>query len=241
MSRKVIEDPRGLAAWATDPITRALARLTVLVTEAPWTMSADELTQARAAGLGDGAILQAIALAAMFGHLNRIADAIGIELDYDVALEPSHAEPATRLYPIPAQAEWPDPDGTGPLELASRPQAREALAAWRNHALDREAPLPRGARAVIAREVAALLGDAATVRALDNAGSVGPLDEPLREFAAVVTLAPWRLGDATLVPLRAAGLADDTSLFDAIATATACTTFSRLATALAALRRQPPV
>ena len=46
---------------------------------------------------------------------------------------------------------------------------------------------------------------------------------------------PWRLGADTLTALRTAGLADDAAVFDAVATATACTTFSRLTVALAAL------
>lgn len=213
---------------------RTLVHLTCFTTTAPWKLGAADLARARAVGLPDETTLQVVLLSAYFGHLNRVADAVGIELDYPTDLTPPHAEPTTPPYRRPAPPEWPDADARPALELACRSGAAESLAAWRAHALLREAPLARDQRAVIAYAVAERLGDAATVRELAAPPS-SPLAAALVEAADEVTLAPWRLGAATIARLRAAGLTDDVAVFDALATAAACTTFSRIQVALAAL------
>lgn len=227
-------DPRAVATRAADPVIRTLASLARAVTEAPWTLSPADLRQAHAAGLPDAMILQVVLLSAYFGHLNRVADAVGIELDYAVQIPAPPAEPATPRYLRPAIADWPDPDGRPALSIALREGASEPLWAWRDHALMRDAPLDRRQRALIAYAVAECLGDAATVRA-QAVTPQSPQEQALVATAQEVTLAPFSLGAGTIAPLRAAGLADDAAIFDAIATAAACTTFSRIAVALAAL------
>lgn len=226
-------DARAVATRAAEPMTRAIAGLAAAVTEAPWALSPEDRARAHAAGLDDERVVHVVALASYFGHLNRVADAVGIELDYEVRLTPPHAEPATPPYLRPARDAWPAIGASSALSLAAiRPAAAELLAAWRSHALDRTTDaLPPTRRAVIASAVAAALGDA-------SIAPVAPgdaLDAALVALADEVTLAPWRLGADTLTALRTAGLSDDAAVFDAVATATACTTFSRLTVALAAL------
>lgn len=218
---------------------RELARLVVALTQAPWSLRPTDLTRARGTGLSDEQILHVVLLSALFGHLNRMADAVGVELDYPGPIRPPHAEPATPPYLRPPHdhAAWPDPDAPRALEVSLRPGAVEALAAWRAHALLRDAPLSRPQRALIAHAVAERLGDAATVRALQPLPSVGPLEEALIAAADTVTLAPWRLGSKTVESLRAAGLVEDEAVFDVLATAAGCTAFSRIRVALAALGR----
>jgi hypothetical protein len=234
----VIADPRALARSSPDPLTRVLGHLACTVTEAPWALGPADLVQARAVGLPDEAILQVVLLSSMFGHLNRIADAVGIELDYRVVNRPPAAAPETPPYArppqLPEQNAWPH--ARRALELAMRPAAAEALAAWQQHALQRDAPLDRRQRALIQRAVAERLGDttAAGAAALD-APLASVLDEELVRTADEVTLAPWRLGAGTVARLRSAGLSDDAAVFDALATASSCTVFSRIPVALAAL------
>jgi len=237
LARAVIADPRALADRATDPKNRALVRLVTRVTEMPWALGKRDHQLAKEAGLDDASVLHAVVLSSYFGHLNRIADAVGIDLDYEVAIPPVHAEPATPPYLVPERELWPDPDLPRTLELSLRPGASEALAAWRKHALEREAPLSVRQRSVIARAVAERLGDAAGVQKFSEATPKEELENALVELAHVVTLAPWRLGAETITALRKAGLDGDVAIFDAIAVATACTTFSRITVALAALAR----
>jgi alkylhydroperoxidase family enzyme len=196
-------------------------------------MSGVDLRRASTAGVDDAAVLHTILQASLFGHLNRIADAVGVDADYPDAYGSPHVVPATPPYLVPTAAEVPDPAAPRPIELASRSGASELLAAWMGHALERDAPLTRHQRAVIAFAVATRLGDATV--ALTPPESA--LEHALIELADVVTLAPWRLAPAAYEAVRAAGLADDVAVFDAVATASACTVASRIAVALAALAR----
>lgn len=205
-----------------------IAALARLVTEAPWTLRRDDLTRARAAGLDEASVLHVIVLSAFFGYLNRVADAVGIELDYEVAgMPPPPADATTPPLPRPESEERPDLGAARPLELAMRPGAAELFAGWRAHVMERDAPLSREERAAIAAVVADATGDTATLL---------PLPPALRDYADLVARAPWRLGAEALAPLRALGL-DDAALFDVIQVAAHQSFASRLAVALAALAR----
>ncbi len=224
-------DPRAVADRHPIARIRALARLAIDVTERPWALTAADLARARGAGLTDAAVLHTVLQSSLFGHLNRMADAVGVAADYPDSFGAPHAEPATPPY-LPAGS-VPDPGTSRPIDLAAHPSAPSLLSAWRAHALDRDAPLTRRHRTVVAATVAAALGDA-TVGAV---AAAGPLEQALADLATIVTLAPWRLGPAAFAPLRAAGLADDEAVFDAIATASSCTVFSRMAVVLSAFAR----
>jgi alkylhydroperoxidase family enzyme len=231
----VIADPRTVGTSATDRVLVGLARL---VTEAPWTLGQGDLARAHDAGLDDDAILHVIVLSAFFGYLNRIADAVGIELDYDVAHRPPAAVADTPPLGRPERSAWPDPDAPRPLELARRPLTAEAVADCHGYLHERARPLAVRQRQLIARAVAERLGDAATVRALAHVEAAqSELDRALEAFADVMTLAPWRLGASSLDALRAASLTDDAAIFDAVSVAAFSTTASRVTVALAALAR----
>jgi alkylhydroperoxidase family enzyme len=222
----VIADPRAVAARWPDPRRRMLAEIAALVTEAPWLLTPDHRGRAHAAGLGDDELLHAIALSAFFGHLNRIADAVAVALDYEVAQQPPHAEPATP--PLP-RAPAPAPRRGAPaLAIEARPATAAALAAWRDYLLARR-PVNR----VIAAWVAELVGDDTIA-----GGSPAPPSEPelraLRALVEQVTLAPWQLSTDRFAALRAQGY-DDTAVFDACAAASSFGAFCRLRVALVAI------
>jgi alkylhydroperoxidase family enzyme len=224
----VIDDPRGAPR---DPRTRAISGLAQLVTEAPWTLSRADFDRARDAGLDDATVLHVIALSSFFGYLNRVADAVGIELDYDVAVRPPPPDPETPPWPRPSREQWPDPFATRRITLAMRVGAVEALGGWLAHVMERKAPLSRAQRALIARAAAATVGDASVPA---GPPATTPVDRALVELTETIALAPWRLGAAALAPLRAAGL-DDLAIFDAISVAAFANFGSRLSVALAAL------
>lgn len=230
----MITDPRAVVQQAPDHETRALCHLTRVITEAPWTLGPQDLAQARTAGLRDEAILHVVLLSSFFGHLNRIADAVGIELDYRVQNRPPPADPKTPPYTRPAPSSFVDSRAPRVLDLSLRPGIAELFEAWQTYALHRDAPLDRRQRALIAHSVAQRLGDRDHTNATQFEAQ-SPLDEALILTADEITLAPWRLSAATIDRLRTAGLTEDPAIFDAIATATACTTFSRIRVALAAL------
>jgi len=224
-----VVDPHSLTRHE-DPQVRALIALAIAVTERPWSLTGADLARARAGGLDDSAVLHAILQTALFGHLNRIADAVGVEADYPDRFGAPHVEPATPPY-LPASD--PPPAGTGPIELGLRAGATELHDAWRTYALDRDTLLDRRRRGVIAAAVARVLGDLST----PTVDPADELDRALVELAEIVALAPWRLGSAAYARVRELGLADDAKVFDAVATASGCTVFSRIAVTLAAFAR----
>jgi alkylhydroperoxidase family enzyme len=219
----LIADPRAVAARWPAARPRLLAEIAAVVTEAPWALSRDHHHRAHAAGVSDDELLHAIALAAYFGHLNRIADAVAVPLDYEVQQLPPHAEPATpRLLPAPIPLR-----GTPALAIESRPATAAALTAWRDYLLARDP-----ANHQIAAWVARLLGDGDG----DGDGDPPPGDQARYRLVEQVSLAPWQLGDPSFAELRAAGY-DDTRLFDLCAAASSFGVFSRLRVALIALAR----
>jgi alkylhydroperoxidase family enzyme len=207
---------------------RALGELATTVTEAPWQLSRTHLSRAHSAGLSDADILHAIALSSYFGHLNRVADAVGVPLDYEVSLVVPAVDPSVpALEPAPAGR-----IGRPALDISSRPTTARALADWRTYAFHRDAPLTRRQRTFVARCVARWLGDGSISPPDDLTGN--PLDDALRALAETVTLAPWQLGPHSYAALRETGF-DDAAVFDVIATASAAGVFSRIEVALVSL------
>jgi alkylhydroperoxidase family enzyme len=193
-----------------------IAEIASVVTETPWALSSDHHARARDAGLADDDLLHVIALSSFFGHLNRLADAVAVPLDYAVRHLPSPAEPATPPFHRAPVARR----GPPALAIEARPATAAAFTAWRHYLVARDP-----ANLQIATWVAGLLGD----------GDPVPGAEPeLRRLVEQVTLAPWQLGDDSFAPLRAIGY-DDAALFDACAAASSFGVFSRTRVALAAL------
>ncbi len=224
----MIADPRTIAAACTEPRQRALVELATAVTTAPWTLSRAHHTRAREAGLTDDDVLHAIALSSYFGHLNRVADAVAVPLDYEVQLAAPAADPtAPALDPAPRPIA-----GKPAIELASRPATAAAIAEWRSYLYNRDAPLTRRQRTLIVRLVARWLGDAGISSPEDL--TANPLDDALRTLVEQVTLAPWQLSGASFAPLRAHGF-DDAALFDACVTASSAGVWVRVEVALVAL------
>ena len=219
---------------AAGPRGRAIAGLARLVTEAPWSLRREDLVRLRAAGIDDAEVLHVVALSSFFGYLNRVADAVGIELDYEVALAPPPPDASVAPLPRPERHECPDPDRARPLQLGQRPTTAALVDAWHVQVMERVAPLGRAHRRLVAAVVADATGDIAGLRATGEPAPSGELEHALAAYADLVARAPWRLGAAALAPLRAAGL-DDAALFDVIATASYQSFASRLEVALAAL------
>jgi hypothetical protein len=174
-------------------------------------------------------VLHAILQASLFGHLNRMADAVGVDCDYPDSFGAPRQEPATPHYRSAGASH--EPHETQPIDLALHAGAVERMGAWQRYVLERDAPLTRHQRQMIATAVATRLGDASMPAVAPDTA----LERALVDLADIVTLAPWRLGPAAFAPVRNAGLPADEDIFDAVATASSCTVFSRVRVALAAL------
>lgn len=232
LSRAVLQEPHAVATRWHEPRIRMLGELAMTVSLEPWSLRRGDLKRARSAGLSDDDLVHALALSSFFGHLNRIADATAVALDYEVQLPPVHPEPATPpLACAPRRVV-----GTAPLSLDHRPATATAMAAWRDYLLASD---PRHAE--LERFAAQLVGDGEPVTgAIDE--SPAPISTTVDEDAArrwlaeLVIRAPWRLGDEAFAPLRALGY-DDAALFAVCAAASSFGTMARIRVALAALGR----
>ena len=224
----MIDNARSLATDAPNPRMKMIAELTTIVTEAPWTLSRQKLGRAHSAGLSDEDVLHVVLLSSYFGHLNRIADATGVPLDYNVQLQVPPIDPACPPWPTAPELVA----GRPAIDISRRAASANALNDWRNYIFYRDAPLRRRQRTLIARWVATFLGDGGISPPTDL--TVNPLDDHLRVVAEVITLAPWKISDATFEPLRESGF-DDAAIFDVCATATSAGVFSRIEVALVAL------
>jgi len=213
------------------PTDAALLGLATSVTQHPWALERADHDRARAAGLGDGTILQAVILSAYFNYLNRVADAVDIEFDYESALPRPDRDPLRESVPRPSRESWPTAPAFG-LRLADRPGTAEAFDRWRAYVLEREAPLSRRDRAVLARAVAGSLCDGRTVEDLGDAAPRSAREEALAGYAEVLTATPWRLDEDQLHGLRGLGL-DDRGLLEVISVASFQNTASRLRLILA--------
>ncbi len=227
----MVIDPRAVANRHPDPLVSTLAHLAIVIAETPWALTGADLARARAAGLDDAGVLHAVLQASLFGHFNRIADAVGVDLDYPDSFGAPHVEPATPPYLWPTSV--PDLQAPAPIALASRPGAFELATAWEQYALHRDAALTPRQRTLVAAAVAARLGDASRPPIPPETD----LDRALVDLADLVTLAPWKLGPSAYVPIRQAGLSDDAAVFDAVATISSAGVFSRIKVTLVALAR----
>jgi len=224
---------RDVRAAPRDPRSRTISGLVQLVTQAPWTLSGEDRSRAHAAGLDDATILHVIMLSSFFGYLNRIADAVGIELDYEVAVRPPAADPST--------PPWPRADividtlAPRALRLEQRPGAMEAMEPWFARVLDRDEPLTRAQRRRVLDVAIATVGDGRAHR-VEVASTA--LEHELDELTETIALAPWRLGADALRGVREAGLTGDEAVFDAIQVAAFCNFEARMTVALAAISRE---
>lgn len=226
----------GKGELRASPRERALAGFAGLLTEAPWTVEAAELSRLRAAGLSEDGIEQAISIAAFFSYFTRVADGTGIAFDYESPLPRITVDPMRAALPRPAPDTWnPTVDGSAIPVFPRRAHAQPALERWRAYLIERDAPLSRRERGVLVRAAAAQLCDAGALTRYHDALPEDARQHALAAYATKLTLTPWAVGAADLATLREQGL-DDRAILDAITIVAHQNTISRMHHGLAALR-----
>ncbi len=190
------------------PRQRALAGLATLVTEVPWTVVGEDLARVRAAGVSEEGVVQAVTIAALFNHLTRVADATGVEPDYASPLPRLQIDTRREPVPRPERAKWPAPPASPRLPLSLRPVTQAALERWGAFMRMPTEALSARERAVLGRATAFHLCDEAGLAAWGDAQPGTEREATLAAFAETLTVAPWRLTEASLTPLRRLGLED---------------------------------
>lgn len=201
----------------------ALARFAAALTAAPWSITPDFGAQLAAQGLGVEAVQAAAGVVAMFNYLTRVADATGIEFDYQSPLPVFQPDRDREPVPRPDRAAWPV------VAIESRAGAMTpAWQHWRQYVFESDAPLTRRERGLLAAAAAEECCD--RVRA-DGLAGYAPHDEReflLRSFAGKLSRQPWRMDPADLQALRDAGYSEP-ALLHAIAVVGLQNAESRLA------------
>ena len=206
---------RDPSALALPPRGQALADLAALLTEAPWTVVADDLERLRTAGVSDEGVVQAVTIAAIFNHLTRVADGTGVEPDYASTLPRLQVDVNREPVPRPEPHAWPSLSRAGRLPLSLRPQTAQALAVWQAYARSPSEALSMRDRSVVGSAVAHRLCDAGGAAAWGDAPATSSRESALAAYAETLTMTPWRVSAGDLVPLRREGL-DGRGLLDVI-------------------------
>ena len=75
---------------------RALCDFAVKLTVEPWEMTRADCDALRDAGFSDAAIVDAVEVVGYFNYINRVADALGVDLEPEMAPAPAHPKPHYR-------------------------------------------------------------------------------------------------------------------------------------------------
>ena len=205
----------------------ALARFAAALTDAPWSINPELGAQLAAQGLGVEAVQAATGVVAMFNYLTRVADATGIEFDYQSPLPVFQPDRDREPVPRPDREAWPVV-ATDSRAAPAVPAMTEAWQHWHEYVFDSDTPLTRRERRLLAAAAAQECCD--RVRA-DELADYTPQDDReflLRSFAGKLSRQPWRMCPSDLQVLRDAGYSEP-ALLHAIAVVSLQNAESRLA------------
>jgi len=117
------------------PRARALARMAVTLTAEPWALTAEAVRDAAQQGLDEQQIEAAVCVISMFNYFTRVADATGIEFDYQTPLPAFEPDLRQVTAPRPDRSASAGPLA-GPRRRPGHPQLRAAWDTWRTYELE---------------------------------------------------------------------------------------------------------
>lgn len=208
------------------PRGAALAGLAVELTLRPWSTDPRLVDKLAEQGFGEDAVEAATTVVAVFNYLTRVADATGIEFDYNTplpAFEPDHdRQPAVR----PDRESWPM-ISREQRTFTRLPGLSAAWQQWHDYVFESDEPLGHRERQLLARVAAEESCDRWRVADLDGYEPENATDELLVTFGRRLARQPWRMGPGDLDRLREAGL-PEAALLHAIAVVALQSAESRL-------------
>jgi hypothetical protein len=215
------------------PRASALARLATTLTAQPWAVTSEIVKDAVRQGLDPDHVEAAIGVIAMFNYFTRVADASGIEFDYQSPLPAFAPDRGQIAAPRPDRPAPPAPSAlpAAGRRLPSSEQLRTAWGTWRTYLLESDKPISRDERRYIARLAAEEAADWAGAEELAS-GAGGP-DGPVTAFARKLSREPWCMQASDLEGLRAAGYSEP-AILHVISIVAHQSATSRLALGLAA-------
>ena len=193
------------------PRARSLARLAVTLTAAPWALTREKVEDVSRQGLDTEQIEAAIAVVSMFNYFTRVADATGIDFDYQTPLPAFEPDLRQAAAPRPTRSV----SSRGDVACRRRPQHRPLQAAWeswRAYLLETDEPLSRRERRLLASVAAEEAADWEGAEALNELQSREGGDDQLAGFARKLSCQPWRMEAKDLERLRESGYSEEAVL-----------------------------
>lgn len=194
---------------ALPPRARALSRLATTLTAEPWALTPEVITDLGQQGLDAEQIEAAVGVVAMFNYFTRVADATGIEFDYQTPLPAFEPDRRQVTAPRPARS-VPSGSDDGSRPRPRHERLRSAWESWRSYVLESDEPLSRRDRRLAACVAAEEAADWPGANSLNGSRETG--DEQLTEFARKLSRQPWRMQPADLDTLRASGRSEEAIL-----------------------------
>jgi alkylhydroperoxidase family enzyme len=181
--------------------------MAVTLTREPWALSPETVQDVARQGLDEQQIEAAVGVISMFNYFTRVADATGIEFDYQTPLPAFEPDLGQVTPPRPERSGSADPPA-GPRRRPGHGQLRAAWDTWRSYELETDEPLSRRERRLLACVAAEEATDWAGAEALGGRASGADGDDRLVGFARKLSREPWRMQAADLEGLRASGYSE---------------------------------
>lgn len=193
------------------PRARSLARLAATLTAEPWALSRETLEDVGRQGLDAEQIEAAVTVISMFNYFTRVADATGIEFDYQTPLPAFKPD----LRQVAALRPARSVSSEGDAACHRRPRhglLQAAWESWRAYVLDTDEPLSRRERRLLASVAAEEAADWDGAKAVNELESREGGDDQLVRFAQKLSRQPWRMEAGDLERLRASGYSEEAVL-----------------------------
>jgi alkylhydroperoxidase family enzyme len=204
----------------------------VTLTAEPWTLTPEAAAEAGRQGLDERQIEAAVGVVSMFNYFTRVADAVGIEFDYQTPLPAFEPDLLRVAAPRPTRA-VSSSRVVGSRRHPVHPPLRAAWESWRSYLLETDEPISRRERRLLASVAAEEAGDWEGVGVLSESRSPEGGDDDLVWFARKLSRQPWRMVAGDLERLRASGYSDR-AILHVISVVAQQNADSRLITGLAA-------
>jgi hypothetical protein len=184
--------------------TAALAKYASALTAQPWSVTGELGAELAANGLDPGAIEAATGVVAVFNYLTRVADASGIEFDYESPLPQFKPERERRAVARPDRGSWPVVE-PGFRTFSRFPALSQAWERWHEYVFESDKPLTRRERHVLALAAARECCDRWRADSLAEYEPANDTEAGLAGFAAKLSREPWRMRPSDLEELRGLG------------------------------------
>jgi uncharacterized protein YciW len=213
----------------------ALARYAALLTAQPWSITPELGDRLAAQGVAGEAVETATAVVAMFNYLTRVADASGIEFDYESPLPVFQPEHGQEAVPRPDRESWPFVAAEF-RTLPGFPELNQAWQRWHDYVFGSDQPLSHRERGLLAAAAAQECCDRLRADELAEYAPRNDRESTVDEFARTLSRQPWRMRPDNLQALRDIGYSE-LALLHAISVVALQNAESRLAMGRALLTR----